>query len=80
MEIHHRGTKAQRRKGATMKDFEKLIAGCGPETTTLDLSATQVVDVSPLAALTNLTELYLSDTQVVDVSPLAALTKCKILR
>ena len=40
----------------------------------LRLQVYDMVDVSPLAALTNLEELWLSDNQIVDVSPLAALT------
>ncbi|HLP89565.1 MAG TPA: leucine-rich repeat domain-containing protein [Nostocaceae cyanobacterium] len=43
--------------------------------TLLNLSGTQVSDVSPLANLTNLTRLSLWGTQVSDVSPLANLTK-----
>ena len=39
-----------------------------------------VVDVSPLAALTNLEDLSLAINQVVDLSPLAGLTNLKILR
>ena len=45
-----------------------------PNLTSLDLSYTQVSDVSALAALTNLTQLDLRHTQVSDVSALAALT------
>jgi hypothetical protein len=42
--------------------------------TKLDLSETQVSDLSPLAGLTGLTHLNLMQTQVSDLSPLAGLT------
>ena len=41
--------------------------------------ATPISDVSPLSALTQLTELYLSGTAVSDVSPLSALTQLDVL-
>ena len=39
----------------------------------LELSKTQIVDVTPLAALVHLTNLQLSSNQIVDVEPLATL-------
>ena len=47
--------------------------------TRLHVNAQDVVDVSPLVALTNLEELSLGINQIVDVSPLAALTSLKKL-
>ena len=57
-----------------MSDEEKM------NLTTLDLSDTQVSDVTPLAGLVNLTTLYLSNTQVSDVTPLAGLVNLEIYR
>ena len=46
----------------------------------LDLYGNQkVADISPLAGLTNLTDLILSRNRIVDVSPLAGLTKLQTL-
>ena len=42
--------------------------------TQLDLSKSQVRDISLLSALTDLTQLDLSDNQITDISPLSALT------
>jgi internalin A len=47
--------------------------------TELDLSINQLVDVKPLAGLTNLTELRLDSNHIVDISPLAGLTNLTIL-
>jgi internalin A len=47
--------------------------------TELDLSINQLVDVQPLAGLTNLTELRLDSNQIVDIQPLAGLTNLTIL-
>ena len=43
------------------------------------LSYNQIVDVSPLAHLTNLQELWIWDNQVADVSPLVHLTNLQRL-
>ena len=40
----------------------------------LYLGTNQIVDISPLSGLTNLTWLYLDENEVVDVSPLQRLT------
>ena len=40
----------------------------------LQLDGNQISDVSPLASLTNLTDLDLGNNQISDVSPLASLT------
>ncbi|MEM6399526.1 MAG: leucine-rich repeat domain-containing protein [Cyanobacteria bacterium P01_D01_bin.116] len=45
----------------------------------LDLSSHQISDLSPLAPLTNLTELYLSYNQIKDLSPLSRLTNLNFL-
>ena len=45
----------------------------------LDLSSHKISDLSPLAKLTNLTELYLSYNQISDLSPLAQLTNLNFL-
>ena len=45
----------------------------------LDLRSSEIVDVSPLAALTNLVELDLRDNRIVDVDPLASLTNLAFL-
>jgi Leucine-rich repeat (LRR) protein len=42
--------------------------------TELYLSSNKIVDLSPLAFLTNLTMLYLSGNQISDLTPLASLT------
>ncbi len=47
--------------------------------TELDLSIDRLVDVQPLAGLTNLTELRLDSNQIVDIKPLAGLTNLTIL-
>jgi internalin A len=47
--------------------------------TELDLSINQIVDVLPLAVLTNLTKLDLNSNQIVDVKPLAGLTNLTFL-
>ncbi len=47
--------------------------------TRLDLTRLQIVDASPLAALTNLDTLHLGHNEIVDVSPLAALTRLEHL-
>jgi GTPase SAR1 family protein len=47
--------------------------------TTLNLSDSQVSDISPLASLTSLTALDLSDNQLSDISPLASLTSLTAL-
>mgnify|MGYP001791602630 FL=1 len=45
----------------------------------LDLSSHKISDLSPLAQLTNLTELYLSYNKISDLSPLARLTNLNFL-
>ncbi len=45
----------------------------------LDLSSHKISDLSPLAQLTNLTELYLSYNRIKDLSPLARLTNLNFL-
>lgn len=45
----------------------------------LDLSSHKISDLSPLARLTNLTELYLSYNQIKDLSPLSRLTNLSFL-
>ena len=45
----------------------------------LSLSGNQIIDVAPLAALKQLTDLFLSDNQIMDVAPLAALHQLKSL-
>jgi len=45
----------------------------------LDLSSHKISDLSPLAPLTNLTELYLSYNQIKDLSPLSRLTNLNFL-
>ena len=45
----------------------------------LDLSSTQVSDLTPLAGLSNLRHLYLSSTQVSDLTPLAGLSNLQHL-
>jgi internalin A len=45
----------------------------------LDLSIDQLVDIQPLAGLTNLKELRLDSNQIVDIKPLAGLTNLNIL-
>ncbi|MBX3053785.1 MAG: leucine-rich repeat domain-containing protein [Caldilineaceae bacterium] len=52
---------------------------CPDEGRVLDLSFTQVGDMTPLAGLTSLQFLLLVDTQVGDVSPLAGLTSLQSL-
>jgi internalin A len=47
--------------------------------TELDLSINQLVDIQPLAGLTNLKELRLDSNQIVDINPLAGLTNLTIL-
>jgi internalin A len=47
--------------------------------TELDLSIDRLVDVQPLAGLTNLTELRLDSNHIVDIKPLAGLTNLTIL-
>ncbi len=47
--------------------------------TELDLSINRLVDVQPLAGLTNLTELRLDSNYIVDIKPLAGLTNLTIL-
>jgi internalin A len=47
--------------------------------TELDLSINQLIDVQPLAGLTNLTELRLDSNHIVDIQPLAGLTNLTIL-
>ena len=71
-------------KFATKESFEAAFATMSAKAklqiTTLDLSETQVSDVTALAGLTNLTTLYLGGTQVSDVTALAGLTKLGIYR
>ncbi len=43
--------------------------------TNLDLSNSQIVDLSPLSSLTNLTSINLIDNQITDLKPLTRLTK-----
>ena len=62
----------------TDADLAKWVAET-PKVKSLDLYDTQVVDLSPLAGLTNLEVLDLCDTQVVDLSPLAGLTNLEVL-
>ena len=45
----------------------------------LDLSESDIIDVTPLATLTNLQWLYLNQTSVIDVTPLATLTNLQTL-
>ncbi|HEM1567972.1 TPA: class 1 internalin InlC2, partial [Listeria monocytogenes] len=46
---------------------------------TLDLTSTQITDVTPLAGLSNLQVLYLDLNQITDISPLAGLTNLQYL-
>ena len=45
----------------------------------LYLGSNQIVDISPLSGLTNLTRLRLDDNQIVDISPLSSLTNLTML-
>ena len=38
----------------------------------LDLSATEIKDLTPLSSFQNLSELYIADNQIVDITPLSS--------
>ena len=61
------------------KPVEKLRTEDLPNVTTLDLSNTEIKDLSPLAGMTGLLKLDLEGTQVSDLSPLAGMTGLKLL-
>ncbi len=61
------------------KPVEKLRSEDLPNVTELDLSNTELTDVSPLAGLTGLQTLWLHNTQVSDLSPLAGLSGLQTL-
>ena len=47
--------------------------------TELNLNGNQIIDVSPLSGLTNLSWLFLAGNQIKDVSPLSGLTNLSLL-
>ena len=57
--------------GAKIEDLTGLEYAVNLETLRLTI---EISDISPLASLTNLTELELVDNQITDISPLASLT------
>ena len=58
---------------------ESIPAGIAERVTELDLSYSQISDLSPIAGLTGLKTLYLFGTQVSDLSPIAGFTGLKTL-
>ena len=66
-------------KGWDVFEQKNYISQVLTQLNSLDLSNTQVTDLSPLSVLTQLNSLYLRNTQVTDLSPLSVLTQLKEL-
>ena len=66
-------------KGWDVFEQKNYISQVLTQLNSLDLSNTQVTDLSPLSVLTQLNSLYLRNTQVTDLSPLSVLTQLNSL-
>ncbi|MDY6940710.1 MAG: leucine-rich repeat domain-containing protein [Cyanobacteriota bacterium] len=66
-------------RGWDVFDRDTYLSKVLSHVTILDLRSTQISDVSPLSALSQLQELYFWESQVADISPLSALSQLQKL-